>query len=52
MSVKEAEGASGSSVAAVTVTVEEGDFFPVRRSLLRHFPASLLVLEKAEEAAE
>lgn len=37
---------------AVTVTVEEGDFFPVRRSLLRHFPASLLVLEKAEEAAE
>ena len=36
---------------AVTVTVEAGEFFPVRRSLLRHFPASLLVLEKTEEAA-
>ena len=35
----------------VTVTVEKEDFFPVRRSLLRHFPASVLVLEQAEGAA-
>lgn len=30
----------------VTVTITEDRFFPVRRSLLRHFPSELLTLEK------
>jgi len=34
----------------VTVTITEDRFFPVRRSLHRHFPAELLTLEKEVSA--
>lgn len=42
--IEDVEWKEGDST--VTVTVEESRFFPVRRSLHRHFPAELLTLEK------